>query len=119
MIYKDCIDACFDTIKAAERCAFEGKHSKRCSSCSSEGCSSEGCSSEISCCIACSEICAVVGRLTARGCCTKEFYEFCAKICDNCAEECGKMDDDYSKACSAAAKKCAECCRKCQKDCEK
>ncbi|MBI2707890.1 MAG: four-helix bundle copper-binding protein [Proteobacteria bacterium] len=106
MIYKECIDACFDTVKAAERCAFERKDSKECSS-------------EMSCCIACAEICTLVGRLTARGCCTKDFYEFCAKVCDDCTNKCGKMEGEYAKACAAAAKRCAEACRKCQKDCEK
>jgi len=105
MIYKNCIDACFDCVKAAERCACDCKES--------------GCSSDKQCCMACAEICTLVGRLTARGCCTKEFYEFCAKICEECAHKCGKKDDEYSKVCALNAKKCADACRTCQADCKR
>lgn len=105
MIYKNCIDACFETVKAAERCAFD--------CCGKAG----GCSSHKKCCIACSEICTVVGRLTARGCCTKDFYQLCIKVCEDCHNHCGKMDHELTCACAAAAKKCAECCHQCLEDC--
>ena len=105
-MYKECIDACFDAVKAAERCGYQCADTKECPN-------------HKSCCAACAEICMLVGRLTARGICTKDFYELCTKICDDCANICGKMDHECAQTCAAAAKRCAEACRKCQEDCGK
>lgn len=105
-MYKECIDACFECVKAAERCGSECKDSKECPS-------------GKACCMSCAEICTLVGRLTARGCCGKDFYAVCAKICDDCTNKCGKMDNEHAKCCATAAKKCADACRKCQEDCAK
>jgi len=98
MIYKKCIDACFDCVKACERCAYEGE--KRMDTCTD-----------------CAEICTLVGRLTARGHCSSKLYKLCAEICDDCAKECAKLSDEYARDCVTAAKACAEACRKCEADC--
>jgi hypothetical protein len=108
MIYANCIDACFDCVKAAERCAFEGTKDGK-----------KKCPADMCCSVMCAEICALVGRLTARGHCTKDLYELCAKTCDKCVNECGKVDHEYACDCAAAAKKCAEACRKCMEDCDR
>ena len=123
MIYKNCIDACFDAVKAAERCAFDccHKESKECST--DKHCSThehKHCCASKHCCVMCADICALVGRMTARGCCSKDLYELCAKMCDDCANHCGKVDHAHTKACALAAKKCAEACRAaCKEDCRK
>ncbi|MBS0272124.1 MAG: four-helix bundle copper-binding protein [Proteobacteria bacterium] len=107
MIYKNCIDACFECVKACERCACEGyKTSKECTSAHDLA-------------TTCADICALVGRLTAKGLCCSDLYELCANYCEDCARKCEKIDHEYAKACAAAAKKCAEACRQCQADCEK
>jgi len=107
MIYKNCIDACFDCVKACDRCACEGcKTSKECAPVHA-------------CTASCAEVCNLVGRQTARGLCCSDLYELCAKYCDECAKQCEKSDHEHAKSCAAAAKKCAEACRKCQTDCEK
>ena len=107
IIYKNCIDACFDCVKACDRCANEGcKISKECTY-------GHDCAS------VCAEVCNLVGRLTARGHCCSDLYELCAKYCDECAKKCEKIEHEYAKACAAAAKKCAEACRVCKADCEK
>lgn len=100
MIYKNCIDACFDCVKACERCAHEGKE-------------------RMDICHTCAEICTLVGRVTARGHCSSKIYKLCAEICDECVKKCEKLDDEYAKDCVKAAKKCAEACRTCAADCEK
>lgn len=107
MIYKNCIDACFDCVKACDRMAFEGcKAGKECTS-------------GHACAVACADVCNLVGRETARNLCCSDLYELCAKYCDHCAKECEKIDHAFAKDCVAAAKKCAEACRKCQTECEK
>ncbi len=107
MIYKNCIDACFDTVKACDRCCCEGwKASKECASVHDWAAS-------------CAEVCALVGRLTAKGLCCPDLYEVCATYCDHCAQHCDKIDHAYAKACAVAARKCAEACRQCKVDCEK
>lgn len=100
MIYKNCIDACFDCVKACERCTHEGKE-------------------RMACCHTCAEMCTLVGRVTARGHCSSKLYKLCAEICDECAHKCGKLDDEKSKDCVKAAKKCADACRLCAEDAEK
>ncbi len=123
MIYKNCIDACFDVVKAAERCGFEccHKESKESKECSTEKhCSTDKhCCASKHCCTLCADVCTLVGRMTARGFCSKDLYELCAKICDDCANHCGKVDHEYTKACALAAKKCADACRVCHTDCQK
>lgn len=107
MIYKQCIDACFDCVKACDRSSCEGcKTAKEClpSHCHT---------------IICAEICNMVGRLTAKGVCHKELYELCAKICDECATKCEGAENNFVKDCAAACKKCAASCRVCQEDCKK
>ncbi|MBX9786582.1 MAG: four-helix bundle copper-binding protein [Alphaproteobacteria bacterium] len=106
MIYKNCIDACFDCVKACDRC-------------SCEGCDiSKDCGPLRDCCVLSAEVCNLVGRLTARGICCAELYDICAKICDDCAKECSKVNNEYAKACAEACKKCAETCRACSTDCK-
>ncbi len=105
MIYKECIDKCFDAVKACDRC-------------SEEDCKiSAECAKSHHMTVICSEICLVVGRLTAKGICYKELYEMCAKICDECSAKCCKLEHPHAKCCSEALKACAEACRKCSADC--
>jgi hypothetical protein len=107
MIYKNCIDACFDCVKACDRCSDEGsKISKECTY-------SHDMTS------VCAEVCNLVGRLTSRGLCCSELYELCAKYCDECARTCEKINHEYAKSCAISAKKCAEACRACKTDCDK
>lgn len=124
MIYKQCIDACFDSIKACDRyaaeCYKESKESKECAVDSTEACdTSKKCTPGHCHAIIAAEVCALVGRLTAKGICHKELYELCAKICDECAAKCERTDNQHANACAVACKKCAESCRSCQADCEK
>jgi len=105
MIYKECIDKCFDAVKACDRC-------------SEEGCQiSAECAKSHNMTVICSEICLLVGRLTAKGICYKELYEMCTKICDECAAKCCKLEHPHAKCCSEVLKACAEACRKCSADC--
>lgn len=106
MIYKQCIDACFDATKACDRYGAEGLHDK--------GCPPGHCHAIIA-----GEVCTLVGRLTAKGVCHKELFELCAKICEECAEKCKNSDNEHAKDCTVACKKCAETCRVCQEDCKK
>jgi hypothetical protein len=105
MIYKECIDKCFDCVKACDRCSEEG------------GKTSKECRESHDMLTVCAEVCALVGRLTAKGICCGDIYDLCAKICDECAQKCNKIDHAYAKDCADAAKKCAEACRKCSMDC--
>ncbi len=110
MIFKNCIDACFDCVQAFDRCCGEGCKT------------SDECHSVREKLETCAEICNLVGRLTAKGFCFPEVYELCARYCEECAKDCEKVDHEYVKACAVAAKKCAEACRECHKDavkCEK
>lgn len=107
MIYKNCIDACFECVKVCDRCTCEGcKTSKECITAHDWT-------------AACAEVCALVGRLTAKGLCCGKLYELCAHYCDKCVEHCEKTNHEYAQACVIAAKKCAEACRQCKTDCEK
>jgi hypothetical protein len=107
MIYKNCIEACFDCVKACDRCACEGcKTSKECTSVHDYV-------------TACADVCNLVGRLTAKGLCCSALYALCAEYCDDCAKHCERVNHEYAKACAIAAKKCAEVCRECHKDAEK
>lgn len=108
MIYKNCIDACFECVKACDRCACEGCKTSK-----------EECTSTHDCAVICAEVCALVGRLTAKGLCCDKLYELCAHYCDKCVAHCEKNDHEHVQACVAAAKKCAEACRQCKTDCEK
>jgi hypothetical protein len=64
-------------------------------------------------CIDCGDICAVAGRVVARG------GPMSATICDSCARAC----DDCGKACETSGpadehmKRCAKACRVCAKAC--
>ena len=107
MIYNNCIDACFNSVKALDHFAFEGfKPSKE-----------RVPGHEWA--VACAEVCNLVGRQTARGLCCSDLYELCARQCDECVEKCDKINHEHAKRCAEAAKKCAEACRQCQADCEK
>jgi len=107
MIYKNCIDASLDCVKACDRFAHEGsKESKECAS-------------GQDCAVACADVCNLVGRETAKGLCHSELYEVCATYCEDTAKKCEKIDHKYAKDCAASAKKCAEACRECKTDCEK
>lgn len=107
MIYKQCIDNCFDAVKACDRLSVEGCETAK-------DCKPAHCHAVI-----CAEVCALVGRLTAKGICHKELYELCAKICDECNTKCESIDNKYTKDCKDACKKCAESCRACSEDCKK
>src|ERR1700722_1023896 len=107
MIYKQCIDACFESVKASDRCS--GEACKTDKECATSHCHTSSAA----------EVCNLVGRLTAKGVCSKELYELCAKICEECAEKCQGTESKLTKDCAAACKKCAEACRACYEDCKK
>jgi hypothetical protein len=107
MIYKQCIDACFDCVKACDRLSVEGCEKTK--ECLPGHCHS----------IRCAEVCNLVGRLTAKGICPKDMYELCAKVSDECAKKCEGIDNEYGKACLESCKKCAEACRTCHEDTKK
>jgi len=112
MIYKQCIDSCFDCVKACDRFSVEGCEK-------SKECEPGHCHA-----IICADVCNLVGRLTSKGVCDKELYELCAKVCDEFAKKCESakcegVNAEYIKASVEAAKKCAETCRVCQEDCKK
>lgn len=107
MIYKQCIDRCFDSVKACDR--LSGEACKTASECKSGHCHA----------MVCAEVCNLVGRLTAKGACHKELYDLCAKICEKCDEKCETIDHQFAKDCKEACKKTAEACRVCAEDCKK
>lgn len=106
MMYKECIDNCFDLVKACQRCAF--------ASCDSE---------EISCeafnqCVVTSEIADATARLCASGLADKDLFEYCAKVAEKCAKNCSTSNHEHAKACAEAAQKVVKKCNECSKDCE-
>ena len=105
MIYKQCIDACFEAVKANERCAYEAlsESKKQCS--------------DREACIICSDICDVTARLCSRGEAHHDMFEFCTKTCDETAERCDAVGHEYAQASAQAARKAAEACRQCATDC--
>ncbi|HUX80595.1 MAG TPA: hypothetical protein VMW10_12750 [Alphaproteobacteria bacterium] len=107
MIYKDCIDASLDCVKACDRFAFEGFNPSEAHVHGHEWA------------VSCSEVCNVVGRQTARGLCSSDLYEVCANYCDETAKKCDKINHEHAKICASSARKCADACRECKKDCEK
>jgi hypothetical protein len=107
MIYKECIDRCFETVKACDRLSV-----KECEA--DKDCKPAHCHAVI-----CAEVCALVARLTAKGICHKELYDLCANICDECHAKCNGIDNKCAKDCEEACKKSAESCRACAADCKK
>lgn len=106
MIYKNCIDHCFDVVKACDRfCGEACETGKECKHCHCHA-------------LICADVCNMVGRLTAKGVCTKEMYELCAKVCEGCKGKCDDVDHKYAKECLEACKKCAESCKECAADCK-
>lgn len=114
MIYKQCIDACFDAVKACDRYCFE-----HCKGAAHEDEKSKECCERHCKALVCAEVCNLVGRLTAKGLCHKELYELCAKVCEDCADACKGCDNEYVKDCAAICKKCADSCHTCKEDCKK
>ena len=106
MIYKNCIDASLDCVKACDRFAYEGCKT------------SAECMPGQDAAVACADVCNLVGRETAKGLGCAELFEVCANYCDETAKKCEKIDHKYAKDCATSAKKCDETCRECKKDCE-
>ncbi len=105
MIYKECIDACFDAVKAAERCAYEVLSDSKDQNQDREAC------------IICSDICDVTGRLCSRGEAHEDLFDFCAKTCEEAAGCCDEIDHEFARQAAHAARQAAEKCRTCATDC--
>ena len=60
----------------------------------------------------CSDICALVARLLARGSAhAQHLLRECAEICRLCAEECGQHQHQHCQECAAACRRCEEAYR--------
>ena len=111
MMYKECIDACFDMAKEGQRCCYnkccceskEPKEKHHCMLCSS---------------MVCSEVCIMTARLCAAGMADKDMFEYCAKVAEKCAKHCGESESEHAKDCKMACMKVVEKCKACSKECK-
>ncbi len=104
-MYKECIDASFDCVKAAERCAYD-----LCSK-------SDEHAKYLRTCVLCADVCDLIAKLCAGGMATKEAFEFCAKTCEDSAKKCESIDHEYAKKFVEEARKCADKCGACSASC--
>lgn len=64
----------------------------------------------------CADICALTGRLLARGSQHgQHLLRECAEICRLCAEECARHEAAHCQECATACRRCEEACRQAAK----